>query len=47
MLFQSSSTAFLREKYFKNQHFSDPNKKAAEALLVFGSDMPTSQRALR
>jgi len=35
---------FLSEKYSKNQHFSGPNKKAAEALMVFESDMPTRPR---
>jgi hypothetical protein len=47
MLFQLPSTAFLRGKYFKNHRFSGLGKFLREALLVFESDRPTSQRALR
>jgi len=46
MLFQLPSTAFLREKYFKNYHFSGLGKFLPAALPVFESDMPASQRAL-
>jgi hypothetical protein len=41
MLFQLSSTIFLRGKYFKNYHFSGLGKFLQAALLVFESDRAT------